>query len=59
MMESGNAQLALVSTDVALDGRNGEGAWTRNKKLHTLRALFPMYDAPLVLVALKTSGINS
>jgi TRAP transporter TAXI family solute receptor len=59
MIEGGNAQLALVSTDVALDGWNGEGAWTRNKKLRSLRALFPMYDAPLVLVTLKTSGINS
>jgi TRAP transporter TAXI family solute receptor len=59
MIESGNAQLGLVSTDVALDGWNGIGAWTHNKKLRSLRALFPMYDAPLEVVTLKSSGIGS
>jgi uncharacterized protein len=52
-------QLGLVSTDVALDGWNGTGAWTHDKKLRSMRAPFPMYDTPLEVVALKSSGIRS
>ena len=59
LIESGTVQLGLVSTDVALDGWNGTAAWTQDKKLRSSRALFPMYDSPLEVVALKSSGIRS
>jgi uncharacterized protein len=59
LLESGAVQLGLVSTDVALDGWNGTGAWTHDKQLRSMRALFPMYDSPLEVVALTSSGIRS
>ena len=59
LLESGTVQLGLVSTDVALDGWNGTGEWTHDKKLRPMRALFPMYDSPIEVVASTTSGIRS
>jgi TRAP transporter TAXI family solute receptor len=59
LLENGTVQLGLVSTDVALDGWNGSGAWTHGKKLRSMRALFPMYDSPIVAVARTSSGIRS
>ncbi len=59
LLESGTVRLALVSTDVALDGWNGTGAWTQDKKLRSMRALFPMYDAPIEVVARKGSEIRA
>lgn len=59
LLDSGAVQLGLVSTDVALDGWNGTGAWTHDKQLRSMRALFPMYDAPIEVVALTSSGIRS
>jgi uncharacterized protein len=59
LLENGAVQLGLVSTDVALDGWNGTGAWTHDKKLRSMRALFPMYDSPIVVVAPTSSGIRS
>ena len=59
LIESGTVQLGLVSTDVALDGWNGVGAWTHDKQLRSIRALFPMYDSPFEVVVPKKSSIHS
>ena len=59
LLESGNVQLGLVIAGIALEGWNGTGAWTRDQKLRSMRALVPMYDAPITIVALKSSGIRS
>jgi TRAP-type uncharacterized transport system substrate-binding protein len=42
LVESGGAQLGLVTMGVALAAWNGTGDWS--KPFHTMRALFPMYD---------------
>jgi TRAP transporter TAXI family solute receptor len=59
LLESGNLQLGLVIAGIALEGWNGTGGWTRDQKLRSIRALVPMYDAPITMVALKSSGIRS
>jgi TRAP transporter TAXI family solute receptor len=59
LLESGTVQLDLVSTDVALDGWNGAGTWAQDKKLRSMRALFPMYDTAIEVVVPKISGIRS
>lgn len=59
LLESGNVQLGLVISGIALQSWNGTGAWTHDKKLQSMRALFPMYDQPFEFVGLKGSGIRS
>jgi uncharacterized protein len=59
LLESGALQLAMVFTGIARDGWNGTGTWTHDKQLRSMRALFPMYDTPIQVVARKSSEIRS
>jgi TRAP transporter TAXI family solute receptor len=59
LLERGSLQLGLVIAGIAFEGWNGTGAWTHDQKLRSMRALVPMYDAPITMVALKSSGIRS
>lgn len=59
LLESGNAQLGFTLAGIALEGWNGTGAWTHDKKLRSMRALFSMYGSPFEMAALKSSGIRS
>jgi len=56
LVESGGAQLGLITMGVGLQGWNGTGDWTEGKHFRTMRALFPMYDTVLQIVVLKRSG---
>src|SRR5262245_46840218 len=58
LLESGGAQVGMTTMGVALEGWNGTGDWTKGKHHRTMRALFPMYDTPFQVVALKRSGIT-
>jgi TRAP transporter TAXI family solute receptor len=49
----------MVTMGVALQGWEGQGAWTQGKKYRNIRAMFPMYDTPFHFVALSKSGIKS
>src|ERR1700688_3502484 len=46
LVESGGAQLGMITMGVALQGWNGTGDWTGGKPLRKMRVLFPMYDTP-------------
>jgi TRAP transporter TAXI family solute receptor len=59
LLESGDAPVGFVTMGVALQAWNGTGEWTHAKQLRSMRALFPMYDTPIQVVALKSSGIHS
>src|ERR1700686_5468000 len=59
LIESGGAQLGLVTTGVALQGWNGTGDWTAGQRYRKMRALFPMYDQPFHFVTLPRSGITT
>jgi uncharacterized protein len=59
LLETGTLQLGMVSMGPALQGWNGTGEWTRGKQYRVMRAIFPMYDTPFHMVALKRSGIGS
>ncbi len=59
LLESGGVQLALVFAGIARDGWNGTGTWTKDKQLRSMRALFPMYDTPIQVVARESSEIRS
>jgi TRAP transporter TAXI family solute receptor len=59
LVESGGAQLGMITMGVGLQGWNGTGDWTGGKPFRNMRALFPMYDAPFQAVTLKRSGITT
>src|ERR1700737_597829 len=59
LVESGVAQLGLITMGVGLQGWNGTGAWTKGKQFRNLRELFPMYDTPFQAVVLGQSGITT
>lgn len=59
MIENGDAQLGLVTIASAMHAWNGTAEWTNGKQYRSMRALFPMYDTPFHLVALKNSGIRT
>src|SRR5271157_4462735 len=44
LVESGGAQLGLITMGVGLQGWNGTGDWSSGKHFQSMRALFPMYD---------------
>jgi len=46
LLDSGGAQLALITMATGRAGWNGTGAWTDGKQFRNMRALFPMYDNP-------------
>jgi uncharacterized protein len=57
LVDSGGAQLGMITMGVALQGWNGTGDWTKGQQLRNMRALFPMYDTPFQAFVLKRSGI--
>jgi TRAP transporter TAXI family solute receptor len=59
LLESGSAQLGLITMSTGLEGWNGAGGWTGGKKLRNIRALFPMYDNPFQAAVLQRSGITT
>jgi uncharacterized protein len=59
LLDSGGAQLGLMTMGVGLQGWNGTGDWTGGKQFRNMRALFPMYDTPFQAVVLQKSGITT
>ena len=59
LVDSGGAQLGLITMGVGLQGWNGAGDWTGGKRFRNMRALFPMYDTPFQGVVLMRSGITT
>ena len=59
LVESGGAQLGLITMGVGLQGWNGTGDWTAGQRFRTMRALFPMYDTVFQFVTLRRSGITT
>ena len=59
LIDSGVAQLGMITMGVGLDGWNGSGDWTGGKTFRNMRALFPMYDTPFQAVVLRRSGITT
>jgi len=57
LLDSGGAQLGLITMSTGLEGWNGTGDWTNGKQYKNARALFPMYDNPFQAVVLQRSGI--
>ncbi len=59
LIDSGVAQLGMITMGVGLAGWNGTGDWTGGKTFQNMRALFPMYDTPFQAVVLRRSGITT
>jgi len=57
LVERREVLLGMTTMGAALQGWNGNGAWTQGQKHANVRALFPMYGTPLQAIALKRSGI--
>jgi uncharacterized protein len=58
LIESGGAQLGLLTMGVGLQGWNGTGDWTSGQHYRKMRALL-MYDSPFQFVTLRRSGITT
>jgi TRAP transporter TAXI family solute receptor len=58
LLDLGEVQVGFTTMGVALQGWNGIGDWTAGKQFRNMRALFPMYDTPLQILALSRSGIT-
>jgi uncharacterized protein len=59
LVDSGGAQLGMITMGVGLQGWNGNGDWTGGKKFQNMRTLFPMYDTPFQAVVLRRSGVTT
>jgi TRAP transporter TAXI family solute receptor len=59
LLDSGGAQLGLITMVVGLQGWNGTSDWTKGQMFRRMRALFPMYDTPFQVVVLRRSGITT
>jgi len=59
LIESGEAQLGLLTMGSGLQAWNGTGAWTKGHRYRKMRALFPMYDNVFSFVTLRRSGITT
>jgi TRAP transporter TAXI family solute receptor len=59
LLDSGGAQLGLITMSTGLEGWNGTGDWTKGARFRDIRALFPMYDNPFQAVVLQRSGITA
>jgi uncharacterized protein len=57
LLDSGGAQLGLITMGIGLQGWNGTGDWTNGKRFRDMRALFPMFDTPFQAMVLRRSGI--
>ncbi len=58
LIESGDAQLGLLTMGSGLQAWNGAGAWTGHR-YRKMRALFPMYDNVFSFVTLRRSGVTT
>jgi TRAP transporter TAXI family solute receptor len=59
LIESGVAQLGLLSMGTGQQGWSGTGDWTKGQRYRKMRALFPMYDQPFQFVTLRRSDIST
>ncbi len=59
LLDLGGAQIGMTTMGIALQGWNGTAGWTEGKRYKNMRALFPMYDTPFELAALRRSGITT
>lgn len=59
LIESGNAQLGLLTMGSGLQGWNGTGDWTKGHRYRKMRALFPMYENVFSFVTLPRTGITT
>jgi len=59
LLDSGGAQLGMITMGVGLQGWNGTGEWTGSKQFRNMRALFPMWGSLFQAVALQRSGITT
>jgi TRAP transporter TAXI family solute receptor len=59
LLDSGGAQLGMITMGIGLQGWNSTGDWTNGKQFRNMRALFPMYDTPFQAMVLRRSGIAS
>jgi TRAP transporter TAXI family solute receptor len=59
LLDSGGAQLGLITMSTGLEGWNGTGDWTKGARFRNIRALFPMYDNPFQAVVLQRSRITT
>jgi uncharacterized protein len=59
LVESGDAQLGLLTLGTGLQGWTGTGDWTHGQRYRKMRALFPMYDQLFQFVTLRRSGITT
>jgi hypothetical protein len=57
LIDSGGAQLGLITMSTGLEGWEGSLDWTKGQCFRNMRALFPMYDNPFQAVVLQRSGI--
>ena len=59
LVETGDHLMGLVTMGPAYDAWNGKSELAPGLEHKSIRALFPMYQTPFQVVALKKSGINS
>src|SRR5215831_10831116 len=59
LVESGGAQLGMITMGVGLHAWNGTSDWTGGKRYRNMRALLPMYDTPFQAVVLRRSGLTT
>lgn len=59
LVETGDHQIGLVTMGPAFDAWTGVSELAPGLEHENLRALFPMYQTPFQVVALKSSGIES
>lgn len=59
LIESGDAQLGLLTMGSGLQAWNGSGDWTKGQRYRKMRALIPMYDNVFSFVTLRRSGITT
>jgi TRAP transporter TAXI family solute receptor len=59
LVETGDHLMGLVTMGPAYDAWNGKSELAPGLEHRSIRALFPMYQTPFQVVALKSSGITS
>ena len=59
LLDSGGAQLGLITMSTGLEGWSGTGNWTNGRSFRNIRALLPMYDNPFQAVVLRRSGLTT
>ncbi len=59
LVETGDHLMGLVTMGPAYDAWNGKSELAPGLEHRDIRALFPMYQTPFQVIALKSSGITS